>query len=389
MSHSHRHTTGTGGRRLLRCGFALAALAQTYLWADVRKPQIDKNSPEGQYMELVTLESDSKKKLVLLEQFLTLFPKSDPGITVWIYSELQDRYRRAGALDKALTAGERILEIEPDNIDTARANWRIAEAKNDPGLVKKWSDQTSAIAERIVKAPMPAEPEALKSAQAVVEFARQFVVNTTYDDYNKAVQTKDPAQRIASLREFVTKNPQNPYTNQIEVAEFLAFKEIGDVDKTLAAAEKILAHDEEREDALLYVAEISFRRKRDPKKTIALANKFIARMAVATRPEGQSEADWLRSKRQNLMLAHYMIGSIHFQSQSWGAADKALREALALAGEDQLRSTLLYNLGWANYQMQNALEAIRFYRLCAAIPGPMQEQSAKNVLSVKSEYNLP
>jgi tetratricopeptide (TPR) repeat protein len=340
-------------------------------------------------MELVGLESDPAKKLVLMEQFLTLFPKSDPGITVWIYSELQDRYRRAGALDKALTAGERILEIEPDSIDTARANWRIAETKNDPGLVKKWSAQTSAIAERIVKLPLPADPEALKSAQAVVEFARQFVVNTTYDDYNKAVQVKDPAQRIVALQELLKKHPQNPYMSQIEIAEFLAYKEIGDVDKTLAAAEKILAHDEDREDALLYVAEISFRRKRDPKRTLALTNKFIARMAVATRPEGQSEADWLRSKRQNLMLAHYIIGTIHFQSQAWGAADKSLRDALALAGDDQLRSTLLYNLGWANYQMQNALEAIRFYRLCAAIPGPMQEQSAKNVLAVKSEYNLP
>jgi len=340
-------------------------------------------------MDLVNLESDSAKKLVLLEQFLTLFPKSDPGITVWIYSELQDRYRRAGAPDKALAAGERALEIEPDNIEIARANWRIAETKNDAVLVKKWSTLTSAIAERIVKAPLPADPETLKSAQAVVEFARQFVVNTTYDDYNKAVQIKDPAQRIAALREFVTKNPQNPYMNQIEIAEFLAYKEIGDVDKTLLAAEKILARDEDREDALLFVAEIGFRRKKDPKRTLALTNKFIARMAVATRPDGQSETDWLRSKRQNLMLAHYIVGSIYFQSQQWGAADKALREALALAGEDQLRSTLLYNLGWANYQMQNALEAIRFYRLCAAIPGPMQEQSAKNVLSVKSEYNLP
>ncbi len=302
---------------------------------------------------------------------------------------MQDRYRRAGDLDKALAAGEKVLAIEPDNIEIARANWRLAESKHDAELVKKWSAETAKIAERIVKAPLPTDPDAVKTAAEVVAYARQFVVNSDYDDYNKALQAKDPAQRIAALEEFLKKSPQNPYMEQIEIAQFLAYKDLGDADKALAAAEKILAHNEDREDALLFVAELSFRRKRDPKRTLTLTNKFIARMAVATRPEGQSEADWNRSKNQNLMLANYIVGSIHFQVGQWSAADKALRTALALAGEDQLRATLLYNLGWANYQMQNALESIRFYRLCAAIPGPMQEQASKNVLSVKSEYNLP
>jgi len=79
-------------------------------------------------MELVSLESDSAKKLVLMEQFLTLFPKSDPGITVWVYSELQDRYRRAGALDKALTAGERILRDLGFVATTVSAELGIASA---------------------------------------------------------------------------------------------------------------------------------------------------------------------------------------------------------------------------------------------------------------------
>lgn len=371
-----------------RCALALATLTPVCLWAEVRKPHIDKNSPEGQFIELVTLESDAAKKLALLEHFLTLFPKSDPAIMAWVYGELQDRYGRSGAFEKALAAGEKILEIAPDNIEVARANWRFAESQNDAVLVKKWSAETTRIAERIVKAPLPADPEALKAAQAVVEFARQFVVNSDYEDYNKAVQTKDPAQRIEALEAFLKKSPQNPYIRQIEIAEFLAQKEIGDVDKTLAAAERVLASDEDREDALMFVAEVGFRQKKDPKRTLALANRFLIRMAVATRPEGQNEADWARSKKQNTMLAHYIVGSIHFQSQQWGAADKALRAALALVSEDQFKATLLFNLGWANYQIQNALEAIRLYTLCAAIPGPLKEQAAKNVLSIKSEYNL-
>jgi tetratricopeptide (TPR) repeat protein len=364
-------------------------LAPASLWADVKKLQIDKNSPEGQYMDLVALESDSARKVALLEHFLTLFPKSDPGVTAWIYIELQDRYRRAGALDKALAAGERVLAIDPDNIEVSRANWRIAETKKDEELIKKWSTETGKIAERLVKAPLPADPEAMKAAQDVMAYARQFVVNSDYQDFNKAVKTADPAQRLAALEDFVRKSPQNPYMDQIEIAQFLAYKEIGDVDKTVAAAERILARDANRDDAMLFIAEVNFRRKKDPKRTLELANKFIEHMAVATRPEAQSEADWSRSKNRNLMLAHYMIGTVHFQAGQWSAADRSLRVALSFVGDDQLKSTLLYNLGWANYQMQSAVEAIKFYRLCAAIPGPLQDQAGKNVLSIKSEYNLP
>ena len=356
---------------------------------DAKKLQIEKNSPEGQFLELIALESDGAKKTALLEQFLIMFPKVDPSVTVWVYGELQDRYRRAGALDKAMTAGERILSFEPDNIEAARANWRIAEARKDPNLIQRWSTETAKIAERVVKAPLPTDPAAMKEAEERAAYARQFVVNTDYQDFTSAIQTENPEERINALEEFVKKSPQKPYMEQIEIAKFLAWKQIGNMDKTLAAAEAVLARNENREDALILVAEVNFRRKKDPQRTLALATKFIDRTAVASKPDGITEQDWARFKSQNLALAHFIIGSIHSQAGQWGAADKAFRAGLPLIADDQFRATVLYQLGWANYQMHNALEAIRFYRMCAAIPGPMQQQASQNVASVKSEYNVP
>ncbi len=365
----------------------LIVLTLVPCFADVKKLRINKETPEGQFLELVSLETDAQRKVALLEQFLVLFPNSEP--VGWVYSELQDRYRRAGNLDNALAMGEKVLALEPDNLETARLNWRIAETKGDAELVKQWAAATAKIAEHVVKIALPSDPEDNKAAQERIAYARQFIVNTDHDDYMKARQVKDPAGRIAALEEFVKKSPQNPYMDQIEIVEFLAWREIGNVEKTLAAAEKIIAHNDTRDDALLFVAEINFRRKKDPRRVVALATKFIERISVAEKPDGMTDQEWTRAKNQNLALAHFMIGSIHFQSEQWPSADRALRAALPFIGDDQLRVSVLNSLGWANYKMKDAIEAIKFYRMCAAIPSPLQEQASQSVVSIKAEYNLP
>jgi tetratricopeptide (TPR) repeat protein len=364
-------------------------VAPVCLWADVKKLQIDKNSPEGQYIELVALEFDAAKKLALLEHFLAMFPKANAGVTAWVYGELQDRYRKAGALDKAMAAGEKALAFDPDNLEAARVNWRIAESKQDPELTKKWMAETARIAERMVKTSMPADPDVLQTAQEVVAFTRQTAINADYEDYNRVLQIKDAAQKIAAAEALSKKSPRSPYLNQLELVVFQAWKDLGDVDKAVAVAEKILTHDEDRDDVVLFVAEVNFRRRKDTQRTVALANKFIAHAPAAVKPADQSEADWNRARNQNLMMANYIVGGTYFQAQQWAAADKPLRAALAMVQDEQFRARLLYDLGWANYQMRNAIEAIRLYRLCAAIPGPMQADAQKNVLYIKSEYGLP
>jgi tetratricopeptide (TPR) repeat protein len=367
----------------------LVLLARPALPDDPKKLQIDKSSPEGLFLDLVALENDTAKQTALLEQFLKMFPKVDPAVATRVYADLQDRYTASGALDKAIAAGEKILAIEPDNVEVARTNWRLAEAKRDPELVKRWSAETKKIAERVVKAPLPSAPEARKAAQERAAYARQFIDSAEYEDFRQALQTKDPAQRIKLLEDFVKKSPQNPYLEQIEVANFMAWKEIGNVEKSLPAAETVLARDGNNEDALLFVAGINFQRKKDPQRTLGQAAKVTELWAAATKPDGMTDRDWSRLKNQNLRLAYSIIGNIQFEAGQWAAADKALRAVLPLAGDDQTRATLLYQLGWANYQMRNALEAIRLYRLCAAIPGPLQEEASKRAAAVKSAYNLP
>jgi len=113
--------------------------------------------------------------------------------------------------------------------------------------------------------------------------------------------------------------------------------------------------------------EVNFNRKKDPKLALALAAKFIDRMTAAPPPEGVSEHDWAQAKTKNIAYAHYIIGRIYFDSEQWPSADRALRGALPLIGDDQLRAAVLNDLAWANYRMQKAIEAVKFYGQCAAI----------------------
>jgi tetratricopeptide (TPR) repeat protein len=373
-----------------RCWLALVLtlLLVPCVMGDVKKPRIGKDTPEGTFLELVSLEASSAKKIALLEHFLVIFPACDPSITIWVYGELQDRYRRAGDLDKALAAGEKILVLDPNNIEIAEANRSLAEKKGDAQLVSKWTAEIQKIAERVVKSPLPSDVEQIQAAQERLDHARELVLTADYAEFMKAIHTEGPAARIAALEEFLKKSPQNQYLEQIEEAEFLAYKEMGDLEKTTAAAEKILSHNENREDALLFIIEANFGRKKDPKRTLALAAKFIDRMTAAPRPEGVPEREWNQAKSRNLARVHYIIGRVYFESEQWPAADRALRTALPLIGDEQLRAAVLYDLGWANYRMQSAVEAIKFYNACAAIRSPLQEQATKTIQYIKAEYHL-
>jgi tetratricopeptide (TPR) repeat protein len=220
-----------------------------------------------------------------------------------------------------------------------------------------------------------------------LKYARQFLMNVDYADYTKAIGTVGPAERIAALEAFLQRVPQNPSLEQIEAAEFLAYKEMGDLDKTLAAAEKILSHNENRRRPSVRRGS-QFQPEKDTKRTLALAARFIDRMSVAPPPEGVTAHDWAQAKSKNIGRVHYIVGRIFFDSEQWPSADRALREALSLIGDDQLRAAVLYDLAWANYRMQKAVEAVRFYGLCAAIRSPLQEQASKSALSIKAEYHL-
>jgi tetratricopeptide (TPR) repeat protein len=358
----------------------LALFATTSLgWAGA-KPTLDPNTPEGRLMEKALAESDLSKRLTLLELFPELFPSSSAVESV--LSELQARYHQAGKLDKALAAGSNLLISNPNNLEAACLNWRIAADMKNPALTALWMRQAGRIAEKALKAP---DPERSKATVECGESARQA---NEAEAYQEAVTTKNPADRIKLLEAFLKNYPQTKRSGDIEIAMFLTYREQGDAAKALAAAEKLVAHNDTREDAMLLVAESYFKSGRDPNLVVSLSRKAIDRLSKADKPEGKSDADWARTKTAEITQANYMIGAVNFQAEKWEVADQAFRAALPNLTDPRFRAEALSSLGWANYKLKNVSDAIKFYVDCTNIPGPFQLAASKTLNTITAEYRI-
>ena len=87
---------------------------------------------------------------------------------------------------------------------------------------------------------------------------------------------------------------------------------------------------------------------------------------------------------ERLLICLWIIFIIN-QSR-FSQADNALRAALPmLRHNEQSMASILFYLGWANYKMENFVEAARFYKQCMAIRGQFQEQATKNLAVIRSE----
>jgi tetratricopeptide (TPR) repeat protein len=348
--------------------------------AAIKRPPIDHSTPDGKLVEKIQAETDAAKRSYLLDLFLDLFPNSPLSGYVW--SELQDRYRLAGKMDNALAAGAKLIILEPANLDASCLNWRIASDMNNPTLVATWLAQTATVAQRALKAPDP------DLSKATLDCGHHAMEAMEFEDYRKAASVADAAERIKSLDEFAKSHPQTSHTDDIEVYQFLAYRELGRSAQALAVAEKIVAHNETRQDAMLMVADAYFKAGKDPNRVLHLAKKTIELLNKADKPENMNAADWARNKTQNLTRMNYIVGFINFQSEHWDAADQAYREALPNLTDPRERAEVLNSLGWANYQLRKVNDAIKFYTDCTNIPGPLQLVAAKTLNSITAEYRL-
>ena len=362
---------------------AALLLAMCVVSSDVwgaKKPVIDPNTPEGRLLEKAQAESDLTRRLMLLELFPELFPTSSS--TEYVWSELQARYHQAAKLDKALAAGSNVLISNPNSLEAACLNWRIAADMKDTALTSVWMSQAGHIADRVLKNP---DPEMSKATIECGTSARQA---NEFESYRTAVTAKNPAERIKLLEEFLRDHPQTQHAGDIEITLFLSYREQGDAAKALAAAEKLVTHNDTRDDAMLLVAESYFKSGRDPNMVVSLSRKAIDRLNKSDKPEGVSAADWARTKTAELTQANYMIGSVSFQAEKWEAADQAFRAALPNLTDPRFKAEVLNSLGWANYKLKNVSDAIKFYIDCTNIPGPLQQAAAKTLNTITAEYRI-
>lgn len=352
-------------------------------------------SPEGLFLELIDLEGDPDKQLGLMDLFVKQFPQySGMGA---IYADMQYNCVKLELWDRALETGDKLLQIDRDDLRAVELNLEAAKGKKDATLIAKWTDRLAQLNEereavaagsaansywrgKGLAGDMPKDPRAMIERNAK---ARQEAML-----FNRAISEADPAVRLQALSQFVQDYPESPHLNKVNYLYYLAYREMKDEKNAMAMAEQILARDQSHEDVLLYVAESLFQRKRDLPKVVAYSQKIL-NLVKRPKPDDRQEEEWNRQRGILSTQAHWMLGMIALGANQFGAANQELRAALAMgAFADQIRPALLTNLGWANYNLKNIQDAIRFYQECASISSPYQKAAEQSLKSIKGEYGL-
>ncbi|MGE5570001.1 MAG: tetratricopeptide repeat protein [Rhodospirillales bacterium] len=373
---------------------AIAALLLAVGTANAQRHTITINTetPEGALLQQIGQEEDAAKKIALLEQFAAQYPKHEG--TPWVYEQLVEAYTKASQPDKVVESGEKLLALDPNDAQTAHACLKAAlELKRDPDLVLKWAVITSDVARKLAQAPKPSDEDEVEDWKQSVDYAKQLDVYTEYSLYAMALQTPDPQKKIALGDLLEQRNPESQYVPMVAEQRFLAYIQAGDNAKAVALAEKTLQRDQSNAEMMLAVASSYMGKQND--KVLELTSKAIEVMNTRAKPEGVSDADWENRKKLVTGRANYMQGVLHATSNSWVAADKALRAALpGIADSADMRAEALFYLGLANYRLaeagdvERARDALRFSQECANIPGRFQARARQNVKAIQSQYRI-
>jgi tetratricopeptide (TPR) repeat protein len=365
-------------RSLLTLSAALASL----VLAQHPRPVYDPETKEGLLIQHIQQEEDPTDKLHYMEQFVLQFP-TNPAMA-WVMDQLQPAYMKEKAWDGAMRIGQKRVDLEPENLDAAKLALQAAQTKANQEDIAKWADINWNIASKI----------AAKGGKKASD-AQQAQLYAEYCLFNVAQATTDPETRLKMLQSLQERNPKSPYSENVPAECFGIYKQLKQMDKAIALAEKTLVDQPDNVDMLMAVAEYLFGRQEGRDKIIANSLHLIDVLNVKARPDSLTEEDWQKKKNHLLGAAYYMVGISSSFSGQYGRADQMLRAALPLIVNDATEeASALYELGMANYKLADsnpgrARDALAFWRRCAGLRSNFQAQAMKNADAVRAEFNLP
>ena len=369
--------------RKLGCAWVVV-LTAGLMAAQRAKPVFDPETKDGLLIQHIQQESDPKEKLRYLEQFAVQYP-SQPA-AAWVYDQLQPVYFAQKEWDLAMHIGTLRLAIEPENLEAAKIALRAAEAKLDPEQTAMWAQRAWHVAAAIVAKGGPAAADA-RATQNYAEFCL----------FSAEQKTADLHARLDLLQALDQGMPSNQYSQKLAPEYFGIYRQIGPEEKAVAMAEKILQSDADNLDAIMFLAEFHFHKDgaHEREKVISLTAKAIDVLEKKPRPESESEADWEKKKPQMLGTAYYMGGVSSSFLNNFLKTDVWLRAALQYLKDPGMEAAALYHLGMANYRLADkgggpmrSMDALKFMRRCALIRSPFQDLAAKNIETIKTEFNL-
>src|SRR5439155_10089511 len=162
--------------RSLMQGLVVSGLYAGSCLAQREPPNMDRRDGPAVLFYEISFEKEPAKKLAALEKFAVLYP-TDQSIG-WIYDQTYKILVDANQSDRAMLIAEKLLAIDPEDLDLVYENLKRAEEKKDPALVRKWAQITGVVASRTIATPRDTE-----TGKRRLDLARQVATYVEYLAY--------------------------------------------------------------------------------------------------------------------------------------------------------------------------------------------------------------
>lgn len=178
-----------------------------------------------------------------------------------------------------------------------------------------------------------------------------------YNAYMGAINATDPHQKAASLESFVGQYPNS--VMKIDALELLmrTYQQLGDVAKTIDAANKVLQADPNNETALAllsYLDRVKAQSEQAPQSTQDLdqaaqfGERGLQALATYPKPENMSDLDFQKLKDQLAGIFNASVGLNALNKSDFTKAQQSLQLAVnALPPNDPSAFSLVYPLALA------------------------------------------
>lgn len=343
------------------------------------------NSQEGLMLQLIE-QLDGAAKIQQMEDFLKRYP-THPSVA-WIYAYMQDYFTRTNDMDRAIAAGEKLFALNPDDLETAVNNQRLAEKKGNPELTAKWTELATKSAQKLIGAPKPFYVTQEEWDKRLA-YAGGLINQGDYTLYKKAMEAEKANEKIQFFQELIKQAPNSVYTVQALPHLMATYRAAGMNDQALSIAEKILAKDVDHEEALLTVAQVNLDRRTNYPRVITVANRLLTLGQASKKPESFSKEEWDKRRAFYAGAAYTILGNANVFQNNFEAADKAFRAALPfIKGNTQAEASAYFYIGWSNYYLEKYKEAAAYFKLCISLPSPFQQQAVRQIDGMKREKRI-
>lgn len=214
-----------------------------------------------------------------------------------------------------------------------------------------------------------------------------------YNAYVGAVQQQDPKAKVSGIEAFLVQYPNSVMKEDALELLMGAYQQTGDIPKTLDAAQRLLAVNPNNYRALAlltYMKRQTAEAGTNPQQNLADAaqygSKGIEALKVATKPDGMSDADFDKLKKQLGSIFNGAVGISALQSKNYSQAQQSLRAAVE-ADPNDIRNVYPLALADLTGTPPNPVDGLFFIARAAALaagsPGQAQIESyGKNKYTV-------